>query len=382
MSIPAAPTPKSRLGRYRMLAPTAGIKVSPLCLGAMNFGEGWKERLGECDKETSFNILDTFYENGGNFIDTANNYQNEDSEAWVGEWMEKRGVRDQIVLATKYTSGFRSHMKSEIQANFVGNNTKSMRLSVNASLKKLRTDYIDLLYVHWWDFATSIEEVMTSLNQLVTSGKVLYLGISDTPAWIVSRANQFARDHGMRPFSVYQGQWSAAKRDFEREIIPMCAAEGMGLCPWGAIGGGAFKTAAHREELAKSGNPGRQVQPRDVDVAVSKVLESVADRHKTAITSVALAYVMSKTTYVCPIVGGRKVEHLLGNIEALGLELSEEDIKEIESAYEFDYGFPMTFIFRGENMEAHPSNVTFKNSLAKFDFVDSVRPIKPKSLDA
>lgn len=186
----------------------------------------------------------------------------------------------------------------------------------------------------------------------------------------------------MRPFSVYQGQWSAAKRDFEREIIPMCAAEGMGLCPWGAIGGGAFKTAAHREELAKSGNPGRQVQPRDVDVAVSKVLESVADRHKTAITSVALAYVMSKTTYVCPIVGGRKVEHLLGNIEALGLELSEEDIKEIESAYEFDYGFPMTFIFRGENMEAHPSNVTFKNSLAKFDYVDSVRPIKPKSLDA
>jgi aryl-alcohol dehydrogenase-like predicted oxidoreductase len=259
------------------------------------------------------------------------------------------------------------------------------------------------LYVHWWDFGTSIEEVMTSLNQLVIAGKVLYLGVSDTPAWVVSRANQCkkhfskllleknlltdnkstdARDHGMRPFSVYQGQWNAARRDFEREIIPMCAAEGMGLCPWGSIGGGAFKTAAHREELAKSGNPGRQIEPRDVDVAVSKVLENVANRHNTVITSVALAYVMSKAPHVFPIVGGRKVEHLLGNVEALGLELSEEDIKEIESAYEFDPGFPNTFLFRGEEKEAHPGNVLFKNVAAKFDYVDLVRPIKPKSLDA
>ena len=176
--------------------------------------------------------------------------------------------------------------------------------------------------------------------------------------------------------------FTLAKRDFEREIIPMCAAEGMGLCPWGSIGGGAFKTTAQREELAKSGNPGRQVEPRDVDVAVSKVLENVADRHNTAVTSVALAYVMSKAPHVFPIVGGRKVEHLLGNIEALGLELSEEDIKEIEGAYEFDPGFPTTFLFRGENTEAHPGNVTFKNAAARFDYVDLVRPIKPKSLDA
>ncbi|EPS25904.1 hypothetical protein PDE_00840 [Penicillium oxalicum 114-2] len=382
MSFPAAPPPKSRLGRYRMLAPSAGVMVSPLCLGAMNFGEGWKERLGECDKETSFKILDTFYENGGNFIDTANNYQNEDSEAWLGEWMEKRGVRDQIVLATKYTSGYRTHKRDEIQANFVGNNTKSMRLSVDASLKKMRTDYIDLLYVHWWDFGSSIEEVMTSLNQLVVAGKVLYLGVSDTPAWIVSRANQYARDHGMRPFSVYQGQWNAAKRDFEREILPMCAAEGMGLCPWGAIGGGAFKTEAQRKEIAKNGNQGRQIEPREVDVKVSKVLETIANRHNTAVTSVALAYVMSKAPHVHPIVGGRKVEHLLGNIEALGLDLKDDDIKEIEGAYEFDHGFPTTFLFRGESKEVHPGNVTFKTNAAKFDYVQPVRAIKPKSLDA
>ncbi|KAJ5757669.1 uncharacterized protein N7511_006363 [Penicillium nucicola] len=380
MFAPAA-TPKSHLGRYRLLAPTAAVKVSPLCLGAMNFGEGWKARLGECDKETSFKILDTYYDNGGNFIDTANNYQSEDSEKWLGEWMEARGVRDQIVLATKYTTGFRSHISSEIQANFVGNNAKSMKLSVEASLKKLRTDYIDLLYVHWWDFATSIEEVMTSLNQLVVSGKVLYLGISDTPAWVVTKANQYARDHALRPFSVYQGKWNAATRDFERDIIPMAASEGMGLAPWGSLGGGAFKTEAQREELAKSGNPGRQVPPSANDIAVSKVLEGIATRHGTAITSVALAYVMRKAPYVVPIVGGRKVEHLLGNIEALGLALSDEDVAEIEGAYEFDIGFPMNFLFRGAVKEAHPSNATFVNSVVKLDHPDLVRAVGSKKLE-
>lgn len=161
----------------------------------------------------------------------------------------------------------------------------------------------------------------------------------------------------------------------------MCAAEGMGLCPWAALGGGAFKTSAQREELAKNGNPGRQVEPRDVDIAVSKVLETVAARHNTVITSVALAYVMHKFPYVAPIVGGRKPEHLLGNIEALGLVLSEKDIAEIEGAYEFDLGFPNTFLFRGENREAHPGNSFFMNVAAKFDYPDLVRPIVPKKLD-
>ncbi|CAI7603985.1 unnamed protein product [Penicillium manginii] len=378
---PACKPPKSLLGRYRLLAPSAGVKVSPLCLGAMNFGEGWQQRLGECDKENSFKILDTFYENGGNFIDTANNYQNGDSEQWLGEWMKSRGVRDEIVLATKYTSSFQTHTNKGIQANYLGNNSKSLRTSLERSLKLLQTDYIDLLYVHWWDFSTSIEEVMISLNQLVTSGKVLYLGISDTPAWIVSRANQYARDHGLRPFSVYQGQWNAARRDFEREIIPMAAAEGMGLAPWAAIGGGTFKTTAQREEIAKSGNPGRQVEPRAIDVAVSKVLEKVAARHDTVITSIALAYVRQKAPYVYPIVGGRKVEHLQGNIDALKIQLTEADIEEIEGAYEFDIGFPMNFLFRGQSQEAHPGNSTFMNSAARVDYPDLVRAPKVKTLE-
>ena len=134
----------------------------------------------------------------------------------------------------------------------------------------------------------------------------------------------------------------------------------------GAIGGGAFKTEAQREEIAKNGNQGRQIEPREVDVKVSKVLETIANRHNTAVTSVALAYVMSKAPHVHPIVGGRKVEHLLGNIEALGLDLEDDDIKEIEGAYEFDHGFPTTFLFRGESKEVHPGNVTFKTNAAKF----------------
>jgi aryl-alcohol dehydrogenase-like predicted oxidoreductase len=176
---------------------------------------------------------------------------------------------------------------------------------------------------------------MQSLNHVVTAGKVIYLGISDTPAWVVSKANQYARDHGLRPFSVYQGRWSAASRDFEREIIPMCREEGMGLAPWGALGGGAFKT----DEQRKS-EEGRKVPASENQIKVSKALEAIAHRKGTIITSVALAYVLHKAPYVFPIVGGRSVDHLKANIAALSLELSEEDINEIDGAVPFDIGFP------------------------------------------
>lgn len=175
--------------------------------------------------------------------DTANNYQNEQSETWIGEWMEARGNRDELVIATKFTTCFSAYngfdgKNKRIHSNNAGNGTKSLRMSVDASLKKLKTNYIDLLYLHWWDYSTSIEEVMITLNNLIREGKVLYIGVSDTPAWIVSKANQYARDHGLRPFVVYQGLWSAANRDFERDIIPMCIDEGMGFAPWGPVGGG------------------------------------------------------------------------------------------------------------------------------------------------
>jgi aryl-alcohol dehydrogenase-like predicted oxidoreductase len=173
----------------------------------MNFGDAWKSFMGEMDKKTVFEILDFFYDQGGNFIDTSNNYQYEQSETWIGEWMKERNNRDQMVIATKFSSSFTSYKGAGIHVNTAGNSAKSLHVSVVASLKKLQTDYIDLLYVHWWDWTTSIPELMQSLNSLVVSGKVIYIGASDMPAWVVSKANQYAKDHGFAQFCVYQGEW-------------------------------------------------------------------------------------------------------------------------------------------------------------------------------
>lgn len=330
--------------------------------------------LGACDKKTTFEILDYFYEHGGNFIDTANNYQGEQSELWIGEWMAARGVRDQMFIATKYTTDFKmGQLPDVIHANFTGNGTKSLHVSVKESLKKLQTDYIDLLYVHWWDFSTSIPEVMQALNQLVLAGKVLYLGVSDTPAWVVSKANEYARNHGMRQFSVYQGKWSCALRDFEREIIPMARAEGMALAPWGALGSGYFKTAAAREK-AEHEHDGRKMALYDspAHVAVSKVLERIAAEKGAQLPEIALAYVMHKAPYVFPICGTRKLEHLKGNIAALSIELSAQQIKDIEGAVEFDIGFPMNMLGGGD-----PRDNRLLRAAGHFDYVEFEQPIKP-----
>ncbi|TLS28850.1 hypothetical protein PpBr36_01231 [Pyricularia pennisetigena] len=408
MSLPMAPPAKSPLGRYRLLSPTAAVRVSPLCLGAMNFGNGWKEHMGACDQQQTEEILDYFYSQvcmassitdseesyiltdlgsritcsggekaylcvcPGNFIDTANNYQFEESEIWLGEWMKKRGVRDQMVIATKYTTNYRSGPPGHgsIMANYTGNGTKSLRSSIDASLKKLQTDYIDLLYVHWWDYSTSIPELMQSLNQLVATGKVLYLGISDAPAWVVSKANEYARNHGLRQFSVYQGKWSAASRDFERDIIPMAQDEGMALAPWGALGSGNFKTDEQRKSTE-----GRRFRPAtEADIKISQVLETIAKRKGSIITSVALAYVMHKSPYVFPIVGGRTVDHLKQNIEALGLELSSDEIAEIENAVPFDLGFPHNMLW-GDKVPENRKQVWLLNMGGQFDYVPEPKPI-------
>lgn len=292
--------------------------------------------------------------------------------------MAARQNRDQIVLATKYTTAFRAgHGDTEILANTMGNGTKSLHVSVAASLRKLRTSYIDLLYVHWWDYTTGVEELMQSLNALVLAGTVLYLGVSDTPAWVVAKANAYARAHGLRQFSVYQGKWSAAARDFERDIIPMCAAEGMALAPWGALGSGMFRSAARfaagaAARGAGAREEGRGGAPPDAAVRVSKVLEAVAARKGTAITSVALAYVLHKAPYVFPIVGGRRLEHLRANIEALRLELGADEIEEIEGAAEFDVGFPMNLFGAG------PEAQWLTGFAGKFDYVKKPEPIRPR----
>lgn len=349
------PEPPTELARYRILSPTAGIRASPLQLGAMSIGKAWEGFMGSMDRDSSFKLLDAYYKAGGNIIDTANNYQSEESERWVGEWMKERGIRDEIVIATKFTTPYRDHDIGPKQenghrqtVNYAGNHKKSLHLSVRDSLKKLQTDYIDILYLHWWDHTTSIEEIMDSLHILVEQGKVLYLGISDTPAWIVSAANEYAKARGKTPFSIYQGRWNLKLRDFERDILPMARHYGMALAPWDVLGGGHFQTKKQIEERNKSGEGVRKLrgEQSEEDAKISAALEKVAAEHGSdvSITAIALAYVMQKAPNVFPIIGGRKVEHLHDNIKSLSIHLTDAQIEALEKESPLDIGFPSNFI--------------------------------------
>jgi aryl-alcohol dehydrogenase-like predicted oxidoreductase len=211
---------------------------------------------------------------------------------------------------------------------------------------------------------------MQSLNALVVSGQVLYLGISNTPAWIVAKANAYARAHGLRPFSVYQGRWSAEHRDVEREIFPMCQAEGMAFVAWGALGGGNFRTEAQFAEMRGKAKEGRGGEPSEGALKVSRALETVANRKKTTIAAVALAYLLAKAPYVFPIIGCRTLAHLEGNMETLKVDLGEEGVKEIEAAKEFDVGYPGTVF--GKDLESQ----WLPGMAGKFEYVKKVGAIR------
>ncbi|KAK7745181.1 hypothetical protein SLS62_009894 [Diatrype stigma] len=380
-----APLPKSLLGYHRQLAPTAAVKVSPLCLGTMGFGTSWAAMLGSCDKEACFELMDYFYSQGGNYIDTANAYQDGESEVIIGEWMKARGNRAEIVLATKYTSTWQlAHQATKIQSNYGGNNKKALTVALEASLERLQTSYIDLYYVHSWDYTTSIPELMDSLHHHVVAGKILYLGISNTPAWVVSKANEYARQRNLTPFSVYQGQFSAAERDVERDILPMCNDDGMALSPYGVLGMGYFRTSAQREEESKAGSPQREgrnmaMADKPEKTVMADTLDKIAKTRGVGLTSIALAWSRTKAPYVFPIVGGRKIEHLKSSIEALSIELTDDEIDEIEGAVPFDFGYPQTFL-SGPKGIRHPQDLWTTRRFGHFDWVTAPQPPKPHHL--
>ncbi|KAI5917568.1 putative aryl-alcohol dehydrogenase Aad14 [Camillea tinctor] len=373
-----APEPSTELGRYRILAPSAGIRVSPLQLGAMSIGSAWSSFMGSMDKEQSFKLLDAYFDAGGNIIDTANNYQDEQSETWIGEWIAARNNRDKLVIATKFTTDYQSykHGKGKV-VNSCGNHKRSLHMSVRDSLKKLQTDWIDILYLHWWDWTTSIEEIMDSLHVLVQQGKVLYLGISDSPAWVVSAANTYARAHGKTPFSVYQGRWNLMKRDFERDIIPMARHFGMALAPWDVLGQGKLQSRKEIEQRRARGEGLRSLrgsEQTEQEIRTSDALAKVAAEHGIeSVTAIALAYVFSKYPYVFPIVGGRKVEHLQDNIQSLKIKLTDEQIAYLESVNEFDIGFPGTFI--GPELNETVKTPPLMSTAGTLSIVKNARPI-------
>ncbi|KAK4051922.1 putative aryl-alcohol dehydrogenase aad14 [Microbotryomycetes sp. JL201] len=411
------PEPKTPLGRHRILSPTAGVRVSPLVLGGMSMGEAWSEFMGKptvqsvallltdsflsigaMNKEQTFKLLDAFVEAGGNFIDTSSNYQDEQSELFIGEWLRERKLRDRIVLATKYSTNYRQYADGKNETvNYGGNHKKALHLSIRDSLNKLQTDYIDILYIHWWDYTTSIEEVMNALHILVEQGKVLYLGASDTPAWVVSAANTYAKAHGKTPFSVYQGRWNVMLRDFERDIIPLARYFGMALTCWDVLGGGRLQSKKQAsfilwicgyipdrrceqlEARKASGEKLRTIhggpEQTEDEVKYSEVLEQIAQEHGVeSLTAVCLAYVTRKTPYVFPIVGGRKVEHLHDNIKALSIKLTPEQIKRIESVKPFDMGFPHSFIGTDVSIEGKSGHFLI-NSGGWIDFLKGPQPL-------
>ncbi|KAJ5502679.1 hypothetical protein N7463_005553 [Penicillium fimorum] len=345
----------------------------------MSIGDAWSQFMGSMSKEQSFALLDAFVAAGGNFIDTANNYQNEQSEIWLGEWMISRKNRDQLVIATKFTTDYRGHALGKGNApNACGNHKRSMILSVRDSLRKLQTDFIDVLYLHWWDHTTSIEEIMDSLHILVEQGKVMYLGISDSPAWVVSAANTYARAHGKTPFSIYQGRWNVMRRDFEREILPMARHFGMALAPWDVLGSGHFQTAKQLEERKKTGEGLRTVMGGDQteeERRISEALAVVAAEHGIeSVTAIALAYVLCKAPNVFPLVGGRKIEHLHDNIQALSIRLTDKQIEFLEAASTFDVGFPSNLI--GSDPSTNGGNMSLLMGPAgHIDFVQGPRAI-------
>ncbi|KAH8102173.1 Aldo/keto reductase [Cristinia sonorae] len=366
MSNPFAqpPPPATKLGRYRQFSPRAGVHISPIILGGMSIGDKWeKVGLGAMNKESSFQLLDAYYKAGGNAIDTANVYQDGSSEEIIGEWMEARGVRDQMFIMTKYSNNLKMADNTVHQkVMYTGNHVKSMILSVEESLRRLRTNYIDLLFVHWWDYMTSIEEVMDGLHNLVTQGKVLYLGISDTPAHIIAEANTYA-------------SWSVLERDFEREYIELARRHNMAITPFGVLAGGKIRSDEEEKRRRETGEAvldhgwERNEDEKKMSNALEKVAKEIGAKH---VTSVAIAYIMQRTPYVFPIIGGRKVEHLMNNLEALDLVLKPEHMRFIESVIPFNPGWPYNLFGNDES----DYNMLYKSAghLDKWPLQQAIRP--------
>ena len=316
---------------YRLLGNT-GLRVSEYALGTMTFGEDWGWGAPE---STCRELFEAYAETGGNFIDTANNYTDGSSERIVGDLLADHG-REEFVLATKYTLSTRSG-----DPNAFGNHRKNLFQAVDASLERLDTDYVDLLWVHTWDTLTPIEETMRALDDVVRQGRVHYVGISDAPAWWVARAQTLAEERGLTPFAAMQVKYSLAERTVERELLPAADALGMGVTAWGPLDGGVL-TGKYLE----AGDDGRlRQQGREMSEHQRTVAEAVVEAAEgldCTPAQVALAWVREQGTI--PILGATKPAHLADNLGSLSVELTTEVRERLEEAGAVDMGFPMAFL--------------------------------------
>jgi aryl-alcohol dehydrogenase-like predicted oxidoreductase len=322
--------------RYKLLGHT-GLRVSELCLGAMTFGRAeWGASADECAR-----LVETFAEAGGNFIDTANYYADGESERIVGQLIAPE--RERWVLSTKYTLSMRPD-----DPNGGGTHRKSLVQALEASLRRLRTEYIDLYWVHIWDELTPVEEVVRALDDMVSAGKVLYVGISDTPAWIVAQAVTLADLRAWTRFAGLQVPYSLVERGAERELLPMALALELTVTAWSPLGGGLLtgRYGSDRKRpadtrIAAFGDSG--VNERKL--AIADTLNAVAAERGVGSAQLAIAWVRAQQErgVIIPILGARRREQLEENLGALTLELSNDELARLDDASRIELGFPHDF---------------------------------------
>ena len=319
--------------KYKILGKT-GIKVSQMCLGTMTFGTDWG---WGADKAESQKMFDVFLNHGGNFIDTANIYTKQSSEIFLGEFIQTE--RKNLVLATKYT------LNEYGELNRSGNNRKNMIESLQESLRRLNTDYIDLFYVHAWDYLTDPEELMRNLEYLVSSGKVLTIGISDTPAWIVSRCNTIAEQRGWTPFSAYQVEYCLSERTVERDIIPCAEAYDMSIAAWGPLGAGLLTGKyINPDDSPKRMVPGksRRLLGKNLEIA-QKVMEVAVDSDMTP-AQLAINWQRAQSPNISCLFGARSAAQCEENMQSLNYEITDEQLIALNETTQIDMGFPRDFL--------------------------------------
>jgi aryl-alcohol dehydrogenase-like predicted oxidoreductase len=320
--------------KYRLLG-NSGLRVSEAALGTMTFGDdwGWGSAKDEARK-----VYDAFREAGGNFIDTANFYTNGTSESFLGDFMD--GHRQSVVLATKYTMS-----APGTDPNAAGNQRKNMMQAVEASIKRLQTDYIDLYWVHMWDQMTPVEEVVRGLDDLVRAGKVLYTGISDAPAWWIAQANTLAHLRGWSPFVGLQIEYSLIERTVERELIPMAKALNIGVTAWSPLAGGVLTGKYHGhgspEQARMTADMAKDFMPEPVRSGrIVAAVKSVSDETGRSMAQVALAWLRYRPVPVIPIIGARKLSQFQDNLASFELTLSADQLKTLDEASVIELGFP------------------------------------------
>jgi aryl-alcohol dehydrogenase-like predicted oxidoreductase len=352
--------------KYYLLG-KSGLRVSEICLGAMTFGEEWG---WGASKEDSRRVFDVYVDAGGNFVDTANNYTGDTSEKYVGEFIASD--RNRFVLATKYTSNTRRG-----DPNAGGNHRKNMVQSLEASLKRLNTDYIDLYWVHAWDPMTPIEEMMHALDDMIKSGKILYAGISDAPAWVVSQANTLANLRGWTEFIGIQIEYSLIERTSERELLPMASALDVGVTAWSPLGGGVLtgkygRRRKNKEQQHNIDNDTKKILYKEegsrLNVVASSEMSNVLLKDRNLIIAeevsrisndvghtqaqVALNWVrqqklprqQQRQSKIIPIIGARNTSQIKDNLACLEFELSEDQMQRLNEVSKIELGFPHDFL--------------------------------------